>query len=413
MANTKAPIAKVADKISGYFVQAILCIAIVSFIIWLIISQSFATSINIFISLLVIACPCSLGLATPLAIVIASGLSAKNGILVKNSETIENAHKVKKIVFDKTGTLTKGELTVSKIYNYSNFEEKDLMKLVGSIEVKSEHPIAKAIIEYCTEIELDNISEFKVFPGLGIKANYIEKEVYIGNKKFMVENNIIIKESHNQDEEVLSNEGNSIIYVGIENEIKALIGAKDTIKPEAIETIKRLKEQNIEIIMLTGDNEKTATAIANQIGIDKIIAGVMPTEKSKEIEKLKEENSLIMMVGDGINDAPSLTKADIGVSVASGTDIAIDSSDVVLMNNSIIYINDLIYISKKTIGNIKQNLFWAFFYNICMIPIAAGVFTKWDIVLNPMIAAFAMTLSSLTVVFNALRLRTIKIKGGN
>ena len=403
--STKAPIAKIADRISGYFVPVVLVIAVLAFILWLIISKNVATAINIFVSILVVACPCSLGLATPLAIVIASGNASKKGILVKTSETLENAHKVKTICFDKTGTLTKGELSISKIYNYSNIEENEILKVVASIENKSEHPIARAIVKKAQEekTELEEIKEFKAIPGFGVEGITKKGEKYlIGNKKLMVENNIKI--SNEQDEKDLVNQGNSILFVSLNNELIALIGVKDILKENVVDVIKKLKNRNIDIVMLTGDNEKTAEIIAKEIGIDKVISNVTPKEKSEQIKKLKT-NGLVMMCGDGINDSVSLVTADIGVSVSSGTDIAMDSSQVVLMNDNLEKIDDLIEISRKTIRNIKQNLFWAFFYNICMIPIACGILQPLGITINPMIAAFAMTISSLTVVLNALRLK--------
>ena len=403
--STKAPIAKIADTISGYFVPVVLIIAFLAFCIWMLISKNFAIAINIFVSILVVACPCSLGLATPLAIVIASGNASKKGILVKTSETLENAHKVKAICFDKTGTLTKGELSISKLYNYSNIDEKEILKIVASIENKSEHPIARAIVKKAQDekINLEEIKEFKAIPGFGVEAIIESGEKYlIGNKKLMLENNIKIE--NEKDEQELVSDGNSILFVSSNNKIVALIGVKDILKENIKEVIKKLKQRKINLVMLTGDNEKTAEIIAKEIGIEKVISNVTPKEKAEQINKLKEDG-IVMMCGDGINDSVSLVTADIGVSVSSGTDIAIDSSQVVLMSDNLEKIDDLIDISKKTIRNIKQNLFWAFFYNICMIPIACGVLIPFGISMNPMIAAFAMTVSSLTVVLNALRLR--------
>ena len=403
--STKAPIAKIADTISGYFVPVVLIIAFLAFGIWMLISKNFATAINIFVSILVVACPCSLGLATPLAIVIASGNASKKGILVKTSETLENAHKVKTICFDKTGTLTKGELSIYKLYNYSNIDEKEILKIVASIENKSEHPIARAIVKKAQDekIKLEEIKEFKAIPGFGVEAIIESGEKYlIGNKKLMLENNIKIE--NEKDEQELVSDGNSILFVSSNNKIVALIGVKDILKENVKEVIKKLKQRKINLVMLTGDNEKTAEIIAKEIGIEKVISNVTPKEKAKQIKKLKEDG-IVMMCGDGINDSVSLVTADIGVSVSSGTDIAMDSSQVVLMSDNLEKIDDLIDISKKTIRNIKQNLFWAFFYNICMIPIACGVLIPFGISMNPMIAAFAMTVSSLTVVLNALRLR--------
>ena len=402
--NTKAPIAKVADTISGYFVPTIIIIAIIAFAIWFMITKNIATAINIFVTILVVACPCSLGLATPLAIVIASGNASKKGILIKTSEALENAHKIKTICFDKTGTLTKGELTISKIYNYSNLKENEIIRIVASIENKSEHPIARAIVNEAKnqKIELEDVEEFKSIPGYGVSANINQNKYLIGNKKLMLENNITI--SQEQDELNLVSDGNSILFVTEGQKLIALIGVKDVLKAESKDIVQKLRKRNIKVVMLTGDNEKTAKAIANQIGVDEVIANVLPKQKAEEIKKFKEKG-LVMMCGDGINDSVSLVTADIGVSVSSGTDIAMDSSNVVLMNDNLEKIEDLISISEKTIKNIKQNLFWAFFYNICMIPIACGVLEPLGVVMNPMIAAFAMTISSLTVVLNALRLK--------
>lgn len=404
--STKAPIAKVADKISGYFVPVVIVIAVLAFIVWMIISKNIAFAINIFVSVLVVACPCSLGLATPLAIVIASGNASKKGILVKTSEALENAHKVKTICFDKTGTLTNGNLSVSKIFNYSSLSEEEILKNVASIENKSEHPIARAIVNYAKEqnIELDEVSDFKSIPGYGVSAKNNGDVFYIGNSKLMKQNNVKIE--NQSDEQVLMKDGNSILFVSMNGSLIALLGVKDTLKDNIKEVVTKIKQKNIDIVMITGDNEKTANIIAKQIGIDKVIANVTPKEKAEKIKKLKK-NGLVMMCGDGINDSVSLVTADIGVSISSGTDIAMDSASVVLMNDNIDRINDLLDISRNTIRNIKQNLFWAFFYNICMIPIACGILEPLNIELNPMMAALAMTISSLTVVLNALRLKNI------
>lgn len=403
--STKAPIAKIADKISGYFVPTVLVIAIIIFGIWLIISKDFSVAINIFVSILVVACPCSLGLATPLAIVIASGNASRKGILVKSSETLENAHKVKTICFDKTGTLTKGTLTVSRMYNYSNKDEKELLKDIASLENKSEHPIARAIVNKAQEdnIRLIDVKDFRAIPGFGIEGKTADEKHYlIGNKKLMLENNVELANS--EDEQKLISDGNSILFVSLNKKLVALLGVSDVIKENVPQVITELKSKNIDVVMLTGDNEKTANVIANQIGITNVVANVTPKEKAETINKLKEKG-LVMMCGDGINDSVSLVTANIGVSVSSGTDIARDSAQVVIINDNLERINDLLDISSKTVRNIKQNLFWAFFYNVCVIPIAAGILQPLGITLNPMIAAFSMTISSLTVVLNALRLR--------
>ena len=403
--STKAPIAKIADKISGYFVPVVLVVSVIAFLIWLIISKDITRAINIFVSILVVACPCSLGLATPLAIVIASGNASRKGILVKTSEALENFHKAKTICFDKTGTLTKGILSISKIYNYSNLEEKELLKNIASIEKKSEHPIARAIVNKADEekIELEDLKEFKAIAGFGVEATMQNDDKYlIGNRKLMTENGVIIP--NEQDEIQLVNEGNSILFVSLNNKLVALIGVKDILKDNIENVIKELKDKNINVVMLTGDNEKTAEIVAKQISIDKVVSNVTPKEKAEKIKEFKKDG-IVIMCGDGINDSISLVTADIGVSISSGTDIAMDSASVILMNDNIEKINELIDISTKTIRNIKQNLFWAFFYNICMIPIACGILEPIGIEMNPMVAAFAMTISSLTVVLNALRLK--------
>lgn len=404
--NTKAPISKLTDKVSSVFVPIVITIAIITFIVWLIIGKSFAVALNYFVTVLVVACPCSLGLATPLAIVIASGVCSKKGILVKNSESLENAHKVKTIIFDKTGTLTKGTLSFSKMYNYSDLNDDDIFKIIAGVEKKSEHPIAKAIVEEVEKrnIDFDEVKEFKAISGQGVFAVVENYDVLIGNKRLMDANNISVNES---DFDELVNDGNSILYVSLNNKVVALIGVKDIVKENVSEVISSLKKKNINVVMLTGDNEVTAKKIAENVGIETVVANVMPSQKAEYVEKLKKDG-LVMMCGDGINDSVSLVKADIGVSVSSGTDIAMDSAQVVIMNDNLDRINDLIRISSKTIRNISGNLFWAFFYNICMIPIAMGVFVGLGVSMNPMLAALAMVFSSLFVVLNALRLRVVK-----
>lgn len=404
--NTKAPISKLADKVSSVFVPIVIAIAIITFFVWLIIGKNFAVALNYFVTVLVVACPCSLGLATPLAIVIASGVCSQKGILVKNSESLENAHKVKTIIFDKTGTLTKGTLSFSKMYNYSDLTDDDILKIIAGVEKKSEHPIAKAIVEEAEKRNIDfyEVKEFKAILGQGVFAVVENYDVLIGNKRLMDANNITADES---DFRELVNDGNSILYVSLNNKIVALIGVKDVVKENVSEVISSLKKKNINVVMLTGDNEVTAKKIAETVGIETVVANVMPSQKAEYVEKFKKDG-LVMMCGDGINDSVSLVKADIGVSISSGTDIAMDSAQVVIMNDNLDRINDLIRISSKTIRNISGNLFWAFFYNICMIPIAMGVSVGLGVSMNPMLAALAMVFSSLFVVLNALRLRVVK-----
>lgn len=408
--NTKAPIAKIADKVSGIFIPSIMIIAFLTLIIYLTSGTDINTSLTHFVTVLVVACPCALGLATPLAIVVSEGLCAKNGILVKTSETLENAHKVDTIVFDKTGTLTYGNLKISKIFNYSNYNEKELIRIVASIESKSTHPIANAFINYANDnkLKLINIADFTNLTGLGLNAKLKKNEYYIGNNKIIKK--LDINNTHIKDEENLSKQGNSIVYVIENHKVIAVIGIKDIVRDNSKKVIKELKKLNKQVIMLTGDNELTANVIAKELGIDEVIANVLPKDKVNKIKELMSLNKQVMMIGDGINDAPSLATANIGVSVSSGTDIANNSADVILMNDNLLNLLNLITISSKTIKNIKQNLFWAFFYNICMIPIAIGLLSRWNINMNPMVAGFAMTISSLTVIFNALRLKRIKLR---
>ena len=403
--NTKAPIARIADKVSGVFVPIVIFLAVITFIIHLILGFSFNSSIIYFVTVLVCACPCALGLATPLAIVVSEGLCAKNGILVKKSEILENANKIDVVVFDKTGTLTNGNLRISKIINKSNYKDKDLLKIVSSLESKSTHPIASAFNNNLEKLE---VSEFKNISGIGLKGTINNKKYLIGNNKifdkFKITNNMV------EEEKELSLDGNSIVYVIEDKKIIALIGVKDIIRDNAKEVVDKLKHINKRVIMLTGDNEITANIIAKSIGINEIIANVSPLDKSNKIKELKNKGLKVMMVGDGINDAPSLSIADIGVSLNSAIDIAADSADVILISNDLNAIYNLFNISKKTLSNIKSNLFWAFFYNACMIPIACGLLESINISMNPMLAGLAMTLSSFTVIVNALSLKRWKEK---
>ena len=403
--NTKAPIAKIADKVSGYFVPFVIAIAILTFVIYLAIGQSFETAITTFVTILVVACPCSLGLATPLAIIVSEGLCATNGILIKKSEILENAQKTNTIVFDKTGTLTYGKLKISEVINYSSMTDDVLLQIVGSIENKSTHPIGKAFVDYLEENKLEKleVKEFGNVSGYGIIGKVNNQRFIIGNSKIL--ESYHIENNYKKDEKELAIKGNSIVYVVQNEKVIALIGVNDIVRNEARDVINTLKSMNIETIMLTGDNKETAEKIAKEIGITKVISDVLPTEKSNTIKKLKEENKFVMMCGDGINDSPALAISDIGVSVNSGTDIAMDSSDVILTKNDLSTIINLINISKETIKNIKQNLFWAFFYNFLMIPVAIGVLKPTGISINPMIASLAMVLSSITVIINTLRLK--------
>ena len=399
--NTKAPIQRLADKVSSYFVPGIMIIALLTLIIYLIIGKSFNDSIIPFVTVLVVACPCALGLATPLAIVVSEGSSAKEGILIKTSETLENANKIDTIIFDKTGTFTYGNLKISKLYNYSKYKDNELLKLVSSLENNSTHPIATAFKEYYdSKIKVD---KFNNIDGIGLYGIINKKEIYVGNNKLFKKLNI--ENKYSNDEKELINNGNSIIYVIEDKKVIGLIGVKDIIRDNAKTTIKELIKLNKVVIMLSGDNEVTANIIAKELGINNVISNVLPKEKEKVIKKLIDDDHKVMMIGDGINDAPSLTSANIGVSINSGTDIAGDSADVILIQDDLSKIIDLLKISKKTVRIIKQNLFWAFIYNILMIPVAIGLLKGLGITISPMIASISMTISSLCVVFNSLRLR--------
>ena len=402
--NTKAPIQRLADKVSGYFVPGIIIISLLTLIIYMILGNPLNEAIISFVTVLVVACPCALGLATPLAVVVSVGRSAKEGILIKTSETLENAHKVDTIIFDKTGTLTYGNLKIFKINNYSKYQDKEILVLISSLEKNSTHPISNAFKDYFdSKIKVE---KFKNIEGIGLYGIINKKEIYVGNNKLFKKLNI--NNNHSKDEQELIENGNSIIYVIENKKVIALIGVKDIIRDNASNTIKELKSLNKEIIMLSGDNEVTAKIIANELGIDNVIANVLPKEKEKVIKELINENKNVMMVGDGINDAPSLATANIGLSINGGTDIAGDSADVILMQDDLSKIVTLLNISKKTVRIIKENLFWAFIYNILMIPIAIGLLKPLGISITPMIASISMTISSLCVVFNSLRLRRNK-----
>lgn len=403
--NTKAPIAKIADKISGYFVPVVILIAIITFIIYLILSYDISVAISTFVTILVVACPCSLGLATPLAIVVSEGVCVNNGILVKKSEVLENVSKTNTIVFDKTGTLTYGKLKISEIYNYSELDKDQLIQIVGSIEEKSTHPIGKAFTDYmeAKKQEKIEVKTFENVAGYGIIGTIENDEIILGNRKIVEKYNI--QNEHIEDENRLTLDGNSIIYVIRNKKIIALIGVKDIVRENAKEVIEKMNNKNIQTIMLTGDNNQTAEKIASELGITKVISNVLPVQKAEIVENLQQEEKMVMMCGDGINDSLAITKANIGVSVKSGTDIAMDSADVILTKNDLNSILKLIEISKRTVRNIKQNLFWAFFYNILMIPIAIGILKPIGISINPMWASLAMVVSSLTVTLNALRLK--------
>lgn len=388
--NTKAPIARLADKISGYFVPTIFVIAVISFLLNLAVVRNGTQAINALVSVLVVACPCALGLATPLAMVVAIGNCTKNGILVKSSETLEASSKIDTVVFDKTGTLTQGKLAIQ-----DKEISKENMKILQSLEEHSNHPLAKSICENADN--LYSVEEFEEISGLGIKGKIKNQVYFAGNNKFIGDR----ENPYKNLEEEFSNKGESIVYLFTEKSVLGIVGLQDTIKPEMKEVINKLKQAQKQVIMLTGDNTNTANSIARELGIEKVISNVSPKEKLEKIKELNTNNNCLM-IGDGINDSPALKTASIGVSVQNGTDITQDSADIILLNENMDSVYKILTIGYKTIKIIKQNLFWALFYNIAMVPLATGLL---PITLNPMIASLAMTLSSFTVVINSLRLK--------
>lgn len=409
-AATKAPIAKIADRVSGVFVPIVLIIALITFAIWMIAGADFGFSISRAIAVLVISCPCALGLATPVAIMVGNGMGAKNGILFKNAVALENAGKTDIVVMDKTGTLTTGRPVVTDVITSEGISEQDVLRYAFSLEGKSEHPLAKAILSYGNQLGIKsyNVENFEVAPGNGLKGDIDGRDVYGGNKTF-IEQFASMSEALTERANKLAEEGKTPLFFARDNNILGIIAVADTLKSDAVQTVQALQNMGKKVIMLTGDNEMTAGALGKMAGVDQVIAGVLPGEKESWIQKLKEQGR-VAMVGDGINDAPALTTADVGIAIGAGTDVAIDAADVVLMKDSIGSVVDAVYLSKKVLKNIKENLFWAFFYNVIGIPLAAGAYIHvfgWT--LSPMFGAAAMSLSSFCVVTNALRLNLVKM----
>lgn len=408
--GTKAPIAKLADTVSGYFVPIVIAIAVVASLLWFLVGgKDIVFVLTIFISVLVIACPCALGLATPTAIMVGTGKGAENGILIKGGEALESAHKVNTVIFDKTGTITEGKPKVTDIV-LNNVEEEYLIKIASSAEKGSEHPLGEAIVKYGEEenIKLEKVADFKAIPGAGIQVIINNENILLGNKKLMNDNNIVL-EALEEKSNVLASQGKTPMYIAVDGKLAGIIAVADVVKESSKKAIEILHDMGIKVAMVTGDNVKTANAIATQVGIDMVLAEVLPEDKSKEVEKLQNQGKFVAMVGDGINDAPALAKADIGIAIGSGTDVAIESADIVLMKSDLMDVPTAIKLSHETIKNIKQNLFWAFGYNTIGIPVAAGLlYVFGGPLLNPMIAAAAMSLSSVSVVSNALRLKNFK-----
>lgn len=400
--NTKSKVQKMADRISGYFVPIILAIAIVTFILSYLLGCSFSVSFTHFVTVLVVACPCALGLAVPLVVVVSNGLCAEKGLFLRNGEVLERAKTIDTIVLDKTGTLTQGKLRVYEFQNDSNLTDAEFLNVVANLESFSSHPIHTA---FDVTKKLD-VSHFEELSGMGILAKINDDEYYLGNHKILTR--LKLKNRYQTKEDNYSKAGCSIIYVVQNKKLIGIIGVKDTVREESKEAIREFMHRGIAVVMLTGDHEGVANQIAKEVGIRHVISDVLPKEKASYIEKLKQDGKHVIMVGDGINDAPALVASSIGISINQGTDVAMDSADVILMNNNLSNIIDFIDISKRSYHIIWQNLFWAFFYNALMIPIAAGFLSPLGITMNPMVASIAMTISSLTVVMNSLRLRRWK-----
>ena len=409
--QSKAPIAQMADIVSGYFVPTVFVIAIASFALWMLSGETLSFSLTIFVSVLVIACPCALGLATPTAIMVGTGKGAENGILIKGGEALETTHKINPIIFDKTGTITEGKPTVTDIITAGTVDSDSLLQITASAEKGSEHPLGDAIVKSAEDkgLELYPIEHFESITGQGINATIQGKQLLIGNIRLMQEMDIAV-EAVLKDADTLAAQGKTPMYIALDSKLAGIIAVADVVKPGSAKAVKKLMEMGIEVAMITGDNRRTAEAIAKQVGITRVLSEVLPQDKSGEVKKLQQEGRRVAMVGDGINDAPALVQSDIGIAIGSGTDVAMESADIVLMHSDLMDVVTAIQLSKSTIRNIKQNLFWAFAYNVAGIPLAAGVLHIFGgPLLNPIFAAAAMSLSSVSVLSNALRLRRFKV----
>lgn len=412
--SSKAPIAKVADKIAGVFVPTVITIALITGVIWLISGATFEFAMSTAIAVLVISCPCALGLATPVAIMVGTGKGAENGILIKSGDALETAHQIDTVVLDKTGTITQGKPVVTDIICTAgkSAAKTQLLQIAGSLEKSSEHPLAEAIVNYCVtnNISLEKVTDFNALFGKGIEGTVSGTHYYAGNEKMMEEKGISLSAEQKNQIRELAKQGRTPLLFADENQFLGIVAVADVVKPTSKEAVQKFRDYGIHVIMLTGDNEVTAQAIKEQVGIDEVIAGVLPTQKEEKISALKQAGHKVAMIGDGVNDAPALASADVGIAIGAGTDVAIESADIVLMKNDLLDAVGAVKLSKAVIRNIKENLFWAFFYNSIGIPLAAGVlYPLFQIKLNPMFGAAAMSLSSVCVVSNALRLRWVKL----
>jgi Cu+-exporting ATPase len=412
--SSKAPIAKMADKIAGVFVPAVITIALITGVIWLISGATFEFAMSTAIAVLVISCPCALGLATPVAIMVGTGKGAENGILIKSGDALETAHQIDTVVLDKTGTITQGKPVVTDIICAAgkNADKTRLLQIAGSLEKGSEHPLAEAIVNYCVtnNISLEKVTDFNALFGKGIEGTVSGTHYYAGNEKMMEEKGISLSTEQKNQIRKLAKQGRTPLLFADKKQFLGIVAVADVVKPTSKEAVQKFRDYGIHVIMLTGDNEVTAQAIKEQVGIDEVIAGVLPTQKEEKISALKQAGHKVAMIGDGVNDAPALASADVGIAIGAGTDVAIESADIVLMKNDLLDAVGAVKLSKAVIRNIKENLFWAFFYNSIGIPLAAGVlYPLFQIKLNPMFGAAAMSLSSVCVVSNALRLRWVKL----
>ena len=412
--SSKAPIAKMADKIAGVFVPTVITIALITGVIWLISGATFEFAMSTAIAVLVISCPCALGLATPVAIMVGTGKGAENGILIKSGDALETAHQIDTVVLDKTGTITQGKPVVTDIICAAgkSADKTQLLQIAGSLEKGSEHPLAEAIVNYCltNNISLEKVTDFNALFGKGIEGTVSGTHYYAGNEKMMEEKGISLSAEQKNQIRELAKQGRTPLLFADENQFLGIVAVADVVKPTSKEAVQKFRDYGIHVIMLTGDNEVTAQAIKEQVGIDEVIAGVLPTQKEEKISALKQAGHKVAMIGDGVNDAPALASADVGIAIGAGTDVAIESADIVLMKNDLLDAVGAVKLSKAVIRNIKENLFWAFFYNSIGIPLAAGVlYPLFQIKLNPMFGAAAMSLSSVCVVSNALRLRWVKL----
>lgn len=409
--GSKSPIQRMADTVSSYFVPAVLVISVLTFVGWILLTGSFVNGLVSMIAVLVIACPCAMGLATPTAIMVGTGLGAEKGILIKDAESLEIAHKINSIIFDKTGTLTNGKPLVTDIVPIGKFSKMDVLKLSASLEKGSEHSLADAIVKKAEEekVDMQAVSKFRAVAGHGVEGIIDSKHVYFGNRR-LLEKEKISTDSHLENIEKLETEGKTVMLLAVNKNLVGLIAVSDTVKESAKEAVVALQKKSIEVVMITGDNMRAARAIAKKLGIERILAEVLPDQKGREVKKIQAEGKVVAMVGDGINDAPALATADIGIAMGTGTDVAIEAADITLINKDLNSVISAIELSNRTIRTIKQNLFWAFGYNILLIPVAMGVlYPMWGILLSPIFASFAMAASSVSVVSNSLLLKRVKI----